>query len=116
MQKIINIDGREVKFATNAATPFKYKKEFQSDFFADLVRMAKTIGDDRTDNLDALSWEDVDQLNFDVIYQIIYIMAKTGNPQLDPMERWLESFDEFPLDEILGQCTELIEGLMKRKK
>lgn len=115
MQKIINIDGRDVKFSTNAATPFKYKREFQSDFFADLVRMAKTLGDDQSE-LDKLSWEDVDHLNFDVIYQIIYIMAKTGNPQLAPMEKWLESFDEFPLDEVLGQCTDLIEGLMKRKK
>lgn len=115
MQKIINIDGQEVKLATNASTPFKYKKEFQSDFFADLVRMAKTVGDKST-QLGNISWEDVDHLNFDVIYQIIYILAKTGNPQIDPMEKWLERFDEFPLDEILGNCTELIEGLMKRKK
>lgn len=40
MEKIIKIDGRDIKFKSTAATPLKYKAQFKTDFFADLIKLS----------------------------------------------------------------------------
>lgn len=34
MQKIVEIDGKQVLLESNAATPMKYKKQFGKDYFS----------------------------------------------------------------------------------
>ena len=40
MEKIIKIDGRDIKFKSTAATQLKYKAQFKTDFFADLIKLS----------------------------------------------------------------------------
>ena len=37
MYKTIEIDGKEMEFAANAATPFRYKQTFKADLFSVLA-------------------------------------------------------------------------------
>ena len=43
MEKIIKIDGRDIKFKSTAATPLKYKAQFKTDFFADLIKLSNYL-------------------------------------------------------------------------
>lgn len=119
MRKTINIDGRDVKLVSHGATPILYKMEFGSDFFADVIKTAKAF-DGATDgeNLDfnELTYEDINQLDLSVLYQMIYILAKSGNKDIDEMYDWLSEFDEFPVLDFLPEVFEMLQQLLTRKK
>ena len=42
MKKTINIDGREMEFAANAATPFRFRQIFKKDLFSILGNEQKS--------------------------------------------------------------------------
>lgn len=144
MQKIVEIDGKQVLLESNAATPMKYKKQFGKDYFSELFKLLKSIGarmpktaaaaDDKaveTPNseregenqktvevfdLEAMSWESLDRLDFEPLYNIVWTLAKTADKSLPDPEIWLEGFDTFPLMEILTDALELISHSIESKK
>ena len=144
MQKIVEIDGKQVLLESNAATPMKYKKQFGKDYFSELFKLLKSIGarmpktaaaaDDKaveTPNseregknqktvevfdLEAMSWESLDRLDFEPLYNIVWTLAKTADKSLPDPETWLEGFDTFPLMDILTDAVELIGHSIESKK
>ena len=81
MYKTIEIDGKELEFAANAATPFRYKQVFKSDLFA-------VLGNE----------ERVEEQGAEVVMRLAYIMhnqaQKTDMNKLneDGFIEWLEGF------------------------
>lgn len=144
MQKIVEIDGKQVLLESNAATPMKYKKQFGKDYFSELFKLLKSIGarmpktaatadnntvetpDSERDgenqkavevfDLEAMSWESLDRLDFEPLYNIVWTLAKTADKSLPDPETWLEGFDTFPLMEILTDALELISHSIESKK
>lgn len=166
MQKIVEIDGKQVLLESNAATPMKYKKQFGKDYFSELFKLLKSIGarmpktaeaadrnaveknaeaglyaaetaeekpadaaetpDSEKDgenpktveafDLEAMSWESLDRLDFEPLYNIVWTLAKTADKSLPDPETWLEGFDTFPLMEILTDALELISHSIESKK
>ena len=153
MQKIVEIDGKQVLLESNAATPIKYKKQFGKDYFAELFKLVKSIGanmpgtpDFNEDvnqatevvteaakaetkeaateetkaadvlDLEAMSWESLDRLDFEPLYNIVWTLAKTADKSLPDPETWLEGFDTFPLMDILTDAVELIGHSIESKK
>ena len=115
MEKTLTIDGREVRFKSTAATSIRYKAQFQSDFFADLLKMhalTKLNLDSEEINYDMLRHFDTE-----VLYNLFWVMAKTADKSIpDPMT-WLDEFDEFPVFEIFDELQELImKNLQTTKK
>ncbi|MDK6685811.1 hypothetical protein [Aerococcus sp. UMB8623] len=123
MSKIIQIDGRDVKLATNGATAILYKKEFGRDFFSDLLILIKSLSgaytateEQQNLNLNDLTYEELSHLDLTVLYRLVYIMAKTANPDLPDLMTWLASFEEFPVADILPDTLENLYGLLQRSK
>lgn len=81
MFKKLTIDGREIEFAANAATPFRYKQVFQKD-------LLQILG-----NEDKAEKEGVE-----AVTQLAFIMAKQaekadmGKLTFDEFLEWLEGF------------------------
>ena len=81
MFKKIEIDGREIEFAANAATPFRYKQVFKSDLLTILGNEEKA----ETQGVEAVT-------------QLAYIMAKQAEKadmnklNYDEFIAWLEDF------------------------
>ncbi|WP_195270324.1 hypothetical protein [Eubacterium sp. 1001713B170207_170306_E7] len=143
MQKIVEIDGKQVLLESNAATPIKYKKQFGKDYFAELFKLVKSIGANMPETPDinsnedpsaeqaadaegikvvetldigAMSWESLDRLDFEPLYNIVWTLAKTADKSLSDPETWLEGFDTFPLMDILTDAVELIGHSIESKK
>lgn len=145
MQKIVEIDGKQVLLESNAATPIKYKKQFGKDYFAELFKLIKTIGARMPEtpdpngeaspaaeadteaateetkaadvlDIEAMSWESLDRLDFEPLYNIVWTLAKTADKSLTDPETWLEGFDTFPLMDILTDAVELIGHSIESKK
>ena len=52
----------------------------------------------------------------DVLYDVIWTMAKSADKSIpDPME-WLDGFETFPLQEIMTEVQELLENSMPQTK
>lgn len=58
----------------------------------------------------------IDKLDFEVFYNIIWVLAKTADKKIPEPITWLDGFDEFPLFEIIPELNDLILGSMKTKK
>lgn len=115
MEKTIVIDGKNVRFKANGATPLRYKAQFGRDYFKELLKMsplekvAKKKG-----NVEAA---DLEALDFEVLYNISWIMAKTADPTIPEPLEWLGSFDVFPIVEIFPDLQDLMTAsLMSSKK
>lgn len=102
MEKILNIDGRQVKFKSTGAFLLRYKAQFGRDALQDILKLDTAI--DRNSkkilNLEALDLE--------VFYNLVWTLAKTADPTILPPMDWLDTFSEFPLDEIVPEIADMI--------
>jgi len=117
MEKTIVIDGKKVKFKSNGATPLRYKAQFGKDFLKEILKMSPIEKIGKKKKNQELDVKDLEALDFEVFYNIAWIMAKTADPSIEEPLEWLSSFDEFPIAEILPEMQELITAsLMTTKK
>lgn len=107
MEKVINIDGKQIKFKSNAATPLKYKAQFNKDFFSEILKLENTGKNKKNDSL---------EIDMEVLYNISWILAKTADPSIPTPIEWLERFEVFPLEEIIPELQELIISSLGTKK
>lgn len=115
MEKTLTIDGRDVRFKSTAATPIRYKAQFQSDYFADILRM-HALTKLNIDG-DELNYDVLRHLDLEVFYNILWAMAKTADKSIPDPLTWLDEFDEFPLFDIIQEAQELImKNLQSSKK
>ena len=123
MQKTIIIDGQQVMLKSTAATPLRYKTQFKRDFFSELLKLAKLFanqsGDDNDEeniDLNNISWESLDHLDFEVFYNFIWVLAKSADHSIPEPLEWLDGFDEFPIKEIFPQVSDLLSNSIESKK
>jgi hypothetical protein len=113
MEKTITIDGKKVNFKTNGATPLRYKAQFGKDYFKEILKLAPL---QNMKGKKTISPEVLASLDFEVFYNISWIMAKTADPTIpEPME-WLEQFDEFPMAQIIPELQELMTSSFQTSK
>jgi len=108
MEKIINIDGREVRLKTNGAFLFKYKAQFHRDAMKDIVSLTKLKEGEETS---------LGELDMEVFYNFFWTMAKAADPTIAPPEEYFESFEVFPILDILPEVIEMVmRNLQTTKK
>lgn len=119
MEKTITIDGKQVRLKATAATVKRYKSQFRRNLFADLMGLgaisALTSPDGSQQPLD-MSNVDLSNVDFELIYDLTWLYAKTADPNIpDPMA-WLDEFEEFPIEQIMPEVMELVQLTMGAKK
>lgn len=112
MEKTIIIDDKEVRLKSTGGTPVRFKAQFGKDYFAQLLKLAP-LGKIDMENLDPNS---LDQVDFDVFYNLIWTMARTADPKIPEPMVWLDSFDSFPIIEILEDIQDMITSTIQSKK
>ncbi|MFJ8529635.1 hypothetical protein [Bacillus sp. NPDC094106] len=113
MEKTIVIDGKDVRLKTTAAAGFRYKAQFGRDMFADMFSLQAFMP---ILNGEISSETDFSKLDFDVIYNLVWVYAKTADNEIpDPM-KWLDTFGEFPIYEIVIDIQDLIMKSLKTSK
>ena len=101
MEKILTIDGRQVKFKSTGAFLLRYKAQFGRDALQDIFRLQSAI-----DSKGQI--KNIDTLDLEVFYNLIWTLAKTADPSIPPPLEWLDTFGEFPLAEIVPEVIDLI--------
>jgi len=101
MEKILNIDGRQVKFKSTGAFLLKYKAQFHRDALKDIYKIQGALGEDN-------EIANIEALDLEVFYDLVWTLAKTADPSIDPPMEWLDTFGVFPLMDIIPEIIDLI--------
>lgn len=102
MEKTINIGGRDVPLKATGAFLLKYKAQFKRDALQDIFKMTNAFNQ-KTGEI-----KDADSLDIDVFYYFIWTLAKTADKNIPELEKWLDSFDEFPIMDIIPEVMEMV--------
>lgn len=105
MEKTIVIDGKNVTFKSTGATLLKYKLQTHRELLVDITNMNEF----NTTN-------DFNKFDTEIMYNIIWVLAKTANPNILGVEAWLDTFESFPLMEVFTEAMELILNSMSVTK
>lgn len=118
MEKTIYIDDKPIPLKSTAGTMKRYKAQFQKDYFAELMKLAKLMGtsDESTFDLNKISYEDLGNLDFEPLYNFIWVLAKTATPSIPDPQTWLDEFDSMPISEVFPQIIDLLESSIQSKK
>lgn len=117
VEKTLTIDGKKVTFKSTAGTLRRYRNQFGRDFFADIVKMMPLMqlyesGIDTNE----LDYSILKQLDFSVFENITWALAKTADKSIPDPDEWFDSFDEFPIMEILPEIQDLITSSIQTVK
>lgn len=112
MEKTIVIDGKEVKFKSNGSTALRYKVQFGRDYLTEIFKLKPLLELD-PENLTA---EDIANLDSEVFYNLVWSLAKTADNTIPDLLTWLDTFDTFPIFEILPDLQEMIVANITQSK
>lgn len=115
MEKTLIIDGKEVRFKSTAATPLRYKTQFRKDFFSDLFKLKKLEKVKFEDENGEPNYDAFELIDFELFYNIIWSLAKSGDPSIPDPITWLDTFDEFPIGQVMPELQELIAHSIQGK-
>lgn len=113
MEKTIEIDGKQVIFKSTGATALRYKAQFGKDFFSEIYKMEGMQKALKSKKNDA---EKLANIDFELFYNIAWVLAKTADNKIPEPLTWLDNFDTFPIMEILPELNELIISNIQSKK
>lgn len=97
MEKLVNINGKEVGFKATASTTKRYRQKFNRDLFKDISHLIPAANDN------SLAVEDLE-----CFMNIAYIMAwQYDNTIPSDPDEWLDQFEMFDIYIVLPQIIEL---------
>lgn len=97
MEKVIKIDGKDVKFKATANTLRIYRMKFGRDLMVDLARLAKIS--EKTE---------MEIPDLELFENIAYVMAKQADNSIpSDVGEWLDEFNVFAIREILPELLTL---------
>ena len=103
MDKMVEIDGREVKFRATARTPRLYRALVGRDMIADMNKLMKAYQRKKDEE------EDLDIIDLQIFEDVAYIMARHANPDMEEKtaDEWLDTFNMFSVYTVLPHILEL---------
>lgn len=118
MEKTIEVGGVTIRLATNAATPLRYKMQFHTDYFTDLMKLAKSLdtGTGNEFDLSEVSWENLAMLDLTLLYNFVWIYAKTADKTIPEPLEWLDGLETLPIDSFSRELQDLISHSIQTKK
>ena len=101
MEKVIEIDGKEIKFRATAAIPRLYRIKFGRDIMKDMQDIQRAM--EKSDK------EPIPMKMLEVFENVSYLMAKHATPDMEAktVEDWLDGFDTFSIYVVFPQLLEL---------
>lgn len=124
MKKVIRIDkNNKFEISTSWGWAYIYQETFGHDIIPDLVPALDTILDMLTG---LVNGDEVDESEFgDKLYEmeittvtnVIWALAKNADESVPEVRTWLDSFDVFPLADIVPEVMDvLVKSMISTKK
>lgn len=103
MEKVIEIDGRQVKFRATAAIPRLYRIKFGRDIMQDMKSVRDAMKEAKARK------KSIPPKFLEIFENISYLMAKHADPSMEAksVEEWLDGFETFSIYSIFPQLFAL---------
>lgn len=103
MDKIVTIDGKDIKFRATARTPRLYRVLIGRDMIQDMNKLMKAYERKKKND------DDLDIIDLQIFEDVAYAMARHANPDMEEKtaDEWLDTFDMFSIYEVLPHILEL---------
>ena len=105
MEKIIEIGSKKVPFKCTGGFLLRYKEITGRDPIKDIFDLSKVL-----QKKESILFDDLRP-----IYDILYVLAKTADPNIPDIYDWLDSFEEFPVVDIMDEIMPLISASFSSK-
>lgn len=114
MEKTLNIDGRQVTFKSTGAFLLRYKMQFKREALQDIIKLQYAINEVEDENGNKhYTISDINAFDLEVFYNLIWTLAKTADSTIPTPMEWLDSFNLFPLMDILPELMDMITSSMR---
>ena len=102
LEKIIKVDGKDVKFRFSATVPRLYRIKFGRDIFKDLAKLEKAYKGKEEDG------EELQIDDLEIFENVAYVMAFHADPTIPgTIDEWLDQFEMFSIYEVLPEILKL---------
>ena len=99
MEKTLIIDGKSVTFRCSGGFLIRYKEMTCRDPIQDIVGLSKITSKDGVD---------YSKLDTHILYDILWVLARSADPDVPDLLTWLDSFDSFPIGEVFPQIIDVL--------
>lgn len=112
MEKVMLIDGKEVRMRASALVPRLYRVRFGRDMVKDMATLRKAYRKVQ-DLPEEATQEEIEEAQFSVVdltifENVAYIMAKHADASVpNTVEDWLDGFNMFSIYEVMPNILEL---------
>lgn len=120
MEKTILIDGKEIRFKATGGISYRYKAQFGREYIADAIELEKFRASSNTGKFDKDNNPiydpqkyDYTKLSLELLYNILWTLAKTADDSIPDPLAWLDSFDVFPVMDIYSQVKDVLSDNLK---
>lgn len=114
MERIIKVGEYEFAAKSTAASLFSYKRNFNRDGLKDLIALTQGMPDDAEGDIVSALVEG--NFDFDTFFRFLWVFARAANPEIPPIEKWLEGFDMPPIDFAVQALTQSMDLLFDSTK
>lgn len=101
MEKLINIDGRQVKFKSTGAFLLRYKAQFHRDALKDIYKLYSALDENN-------KIRDIENFDIEVFYNLVWTLAYTADKGIGTPQEWFDTFSEFPILDILPEVVDMV--------
>lgn len=115
MEKTVTVGGREVRFKATGGIGYRYKAQFGREYLADAMMLEGFAASAHTVKRHGkeLTEYDYTKLNLELLYNLLWTLAKTADDSIPPPQEWLDSFDAFPVMDVYSQVRDILEANLR---
>lgn len=116
MKQTITIKGHQLTLESNAFTTLLYKKQFNKDFFKELLIVAKVFNGRKSFSLEDLDTDSLEAFDSELFYRLFWIFAVTADPSVPDYLDFYRVNSYLELKDIMENVGKLLEVSLVTKK
>lgn len=116
MKQTISIKGKQITLESNAFTTLLYKKQFNKDFFKELLIVAKVFNGRKSFSLEDLDTDSLEAFDSELFYRLFWIFAVTADPSVPDYLDFYRVNSYLELKDIMQNVGKLLEVSLVTKK
>lgn len=111
MEKVVEIDGKEVGFKASAATPYMYRSIFGRDLIKDMVALYNSyrVAEASTEYSpeEEKNAARLTAVDLQIFLNASWVMAREYDRSIPGVEEWLEGFEMFSIYKVFPVIIDL---------
>lgn len=121
MEKTISLGDKDIHLMSTAATPLIYKREFRTDFFADMLKLASGFGDVKTKkdgsvDTSTVTEESLANIDISILYNFIWALAKNKDNDIPEPIKFFSQFETLDMENSMPQVQDLLVASIQTVK